>query len=153
MRKQKRSLILLASLTILVTIAGGGCKSTAGVTQTTTTSTASTSSGIHDISAAEAYVLIQANKANPDFKIIDIRTPDEYAAGHLENSTIIDYYADNFKAELDKLDRAKTYLIYCRTGHRSGLARDIMKGMGFLSVYNMEGGITAWQSAGYQVVQ
>jgi rhodanese-related sulfurtransferase len=150
MRRQKGKLVLLVSLMILIAIAGGGCSSTAGETQTTIVSI---SPGIHNISAAEADALIQSNKDNPNFVIIDIRTPDEYAAGHLENSKLINYYAENFKAELDKLDRDKSYLIYCRTGHRSGLVRDIMEGMGFLSVYNMEGGITSWQSAGYGVVK
>ena len=145
--------VLLGLTTLVIAIAGGGCNSTAGVTQTTTPTITSASQGIHDISVAEAYALIQENKANPDFKIIDIRTPEEYAAGHLEDSTLIDYYAENFKAELGKLDRVKSYLIYCRTANRSGQARDIMKGMGFLSVYNMEGGIVAWQAAGYAVVQ
>jgi rhodanese-related sulfurtransferase len=150
MRRLKGILALLVSLTILIAIAGGGCNSTAGGTQNTTESPLQ---GIHNISAADAYALIRANKDNPNFEIIDIRTPDEYAAGHLENAKLIDYYADNFKAELDKLDRTKSYLIYCRTGSRSGLARDIMEGMGFLSVYNMQGGITAWQAGGYGVVK
>jgi rhodanese-related sulfurtransferase len=146
--------VLLGLLIIVIATAGGGCKSTAGDTQTTTTtSTVSASPGIVDISVQEAEKLIQITKDNPDFYIIDIRTPDEYATGHLKNSMLIDYYADSFKTELDKLDRAKSYLIYCRTGHRSGLARDIMKDMGFQTVYNMTDGITEWQAVGYGVVK
>jgi len=145
--------VLLGLLVIAITIAGGGCKSTAGGALMTTTTPTKVTNGIYDVSVQEAYNIIVANKNNANFYIIDIRTADEYAAGHLENSILIDYYAENFKTEIEKLDRAKSYLIYCRTGHRTGLARDIMKEMGFLSVYNMTGGITAWQSDGYVVVK
>jgi rhodanese-related sulfurtransferase len=144
--------VLLGLFIVIIAIAGGGCNSTAGVTQTTTTPTKMTN-GIYDVSVAEAYNIIQANKDNANFHIIDIRTADEYASGHLANADQLDYYSSNFKTDLDKLDRTETYLIYCRTGHRSGLARDIMKEMGFLSLYNMTDGITAWQEAGYGVVK
>jgi rhodanese-related sulfurtransferase len=143
--------VLLGLLIVITAIAGAGCNSSAGVTSTTTTSIKVTN-GFFDVSVAEAYNLIQSNKDNSNFEIIDVRTPDEYAAGHLENSTLIDFDAANFKTEIDKLDRAKTYFLYCRSGNRSGQAQDIMEGMGFLSVYNMKGGITDWQTAGYGVV-
>jgi rhodanese-related sulfurtransferase len=144
--------VLLGLLTVIIAIAGAGCNSSAGGTQTTTTTSIKVTNGFFDISVAEAYNLIQANKDNSNFEIIDVRTPDEYAAGHLENSTLIDFNAANFKTEIDKLDRAKTYFLYCRSGNRSGQAQEIMEGMGFLSVYNMKGGITDWQAAGYGVV-
>jgi rhodanese-related sulfurtransferase len=65
---------------------------------------------------------------------------------------MIDYYSDTFKNELDKLDKNKTYLIYCRTGRRTGLTLDIMEEPGFIEVYNMLGGITQWQAKGYPVI-
>ncbi len=103
-------------------------------------------------SVDEAYTLIQNNKSNPDFVILDVRTPSEYASGHIENAVNLDYYDDAFEETLDNYDRNKTYLIYCRTGNRSAAAMKIMKNLGFTNVYNMQGGINVWISAGYPVV-
>ncbi len=100
----------------------------------------------------ETYTLIQDNANNPDFIILDVRTPSEYASGYIENAVNIDYYADDFEDTLDQLDKSKTYLVYCRTGSRSASAMNIMKKLDFIEVYNMQGGITAWTSAGYPVV-
>lgn len=105
------------------------------------------------VSVDEAYRLIQENKNSPDFIIIDVRTPQEYALGHIDGAINIDYYSPTFKDELDKLDKSKTYLIYCRTGHRSSNALKIMDELGFEKVYEMSGGITEWMAKGYPVVR
>jgi rhodanese-related sulfurtransferase len=152
MRKVLTTVLLGLSIATIA-IAGGGCNSSAGVTQTTTATPTKPTSGFYDVNVQESYSIIQANKNNTNFVIIDVRTPEEYAAGHIDNATLIDFYAENFKTEIGKLDRAKTYFLYCRSGNRSGQAQDIMKEMGFISVYNMTGGITDWQAAGYGVVK
>lgn len=107
---------------------------------------------IKDITVTQTYELIQSNRGNKDFIIIDIRTPEEFSTGHIENAVLIDYYASNFETEIGKLDRNKKYLIYCRTARRSAAARDIMKEMGFTDLFHMEGGITDWISKNYPVV-
>ena len=90
--------------------------------------------------------------ANP--VVIDVRRPEEYAAGHLEAAALqLDYYAPDFKERLGKLDKGAPYLIYCRSGHRSGLALGIMKELGFTDIHDIEGGITAWTAAGLPVVK
>jgi rhodanese-related sulfurtransferase len=104
-------------------------------------------------SADEAYTLIQNNKSNPDFVILDVRTPSEYASGHIENAVNLDYYADDFEEELNALDKDKAYLIYCRSGNRSAAVMKIMNNLGFTRVYNMQGGINAWINNGYPVVK
>lgn len=76
--------------------------------------------------------------------ILDIRTKEEYQGGHLANSKNIDYYASDFQEQLDELDKQATYLIYCRSGNRSSTALQIMKGLGFSRVYELEGGINSW---------
>ncbi|ADC65474.1 Rhodanese domain protein [Ferroglobus placidus DSM 10642] len=106
-----------------------------------------------DISVDEAYELIQKNKNNPNFVILDIRTPEEFKSEHIDGAINIDFYSPNFKEELKKLDKNKTYLIYCRTGHRTSLAMPLFKELGFKEVYNMLGGITAWKNRGYPVVR
>jgi rhodanese-related sulfurtransferase len=144
----RKNLLILVPviLGIIGVIAGGGCNSTAGTTTTTT------AVSIIDINVQDSRTLLQDNKDNPHFIILDIRTPDEFATGHLEKAQNIDYYAADFRARIDKLSRTETYFIYCRTGHRSGLARDMMKEMGFLHIYNMTGGINDWTAAGNPVV-
>ena len=103
---------------------------------------------IEDVTTGEAHALIQDNQDNLNFVILDVRTPEEYAAGHIEKSINLDYYSEIFKDDLSKLDKNKTYLIYCRSGRRSEGALDIMEELGFGEVYNMLGGILQWESAG-----
>ncbi len=103
---------------------------------------------IEDITPQEALALLKNHRDNPEFAIIDVRTPEEFGEGHIENAINIDFYSKTFRDDLDKLDRDKTYLIYCRTGRRSGLAIPIMKELNYMEVYNMLGGITRWKAEG-----
>ncbi len=104
---------------------------------------------IKNISVQQAYSLINENSGNEDFVILDIRTPEEFAQGHLAGAVNMDFYSDDFELELDGLEKNKTYLVYCRTAHRSGLAMPLFRELGFKDVYNMVGGITAWVASGY----
>jgi rhodanese-related sulfurtransferase len=152
MRSSKVICQILAILSLLFIIGLNGCSlTTTDDVETTTTST--TPQIVKDLTAVEAYNLVQANANNPDFIIIDVRTASEYASGHLPNATNINYYSDNFTIEISKLGRDNVYLIYCRTGVRSTLSRDAMKSLGFLNVNNMLGGFTAWMAAGYPIVK
>jgi rhodanese-related sulfurtransferase len=108
---------------------------------------------IISISPKNAAAIIMQNKGNSDFVILDIRTPPEYKKERLLNSVQIDYYSKSFTHRLNKLDKNKTYLVYCRSGNRSGRALSIFKSMGFKNVYNMDQGINGWRRAGYPTVQ
>lgn len=108
---------------------------------------------LKNVTAKGALKVIEANKNNPDFVILDVRTPEEFSRGHLENAVNINYYANNFQKDLAKLDKTKTYLIYCLSGSRSGKALNSMKQLGFARVYNISGGILQWQKEGYRIVQ
>lgn len=101
---------------------------------------------IENITPEEAYILIQENKDNLNFIILDVRTPEEFLDEYIENAVNLDYYSDNFRNDLDKLDKNKTYLIYCRSGRRSGNALNVMKELDFREAYNMLSGITKWKS-------
>ena len=108
---------------------------------------------LKDITVEDAYNLIQNNAENQNFIILDIRTKEEYESGNIKNSTMIDFYSDTFENKLDKLDKNKIYLIYCRTGRRTGLTMDLMEELGFLEVYNMIGGINQWITDGNHIVK
>ena len=99
---------------------------------------------VQDLTAEAAAELI---KQNPDFVVLDVRTPLEYGLSHIENAININYYSFSFKAKLDKLDKNKTYILHCQTGVRSGKTIPIMKAAGFTKIYHMDGGFSEWKKA------
>ncbi|MFC1551618.1 rhodanese-like domain-containing protein [Candidatus Latescibacterota bacterium] len=99
----------------------------------------------------EAYTLIKDNEDNDNFIILDVRTQEEYASGHLKNAINIDYFSTSFQNTLNSLAKDKTYLIYCRSGKRSSGAFQIMSTMNFRKVYNMVNGIEAWVMKNYKL--
>lgn len=95
--------------------------------------------GQEDEALPYAKFIKKARKANA--VVLDVRTPREYEAGHLENAVLIDFNAPGFLNQINTLDKEKTYLLYCRSGNRSGKALKIMKNEGFERVYHLEGGV------------
>ena len=103
-------------------------------------------SGEDVLSAAEFRIRYRSGDA-----VLDVRTPAEYSAGHLEGADNVDVMAPDFAARVDALERSKTYYLYCRSGNRSGQAARRMKEMGFDNVYNI-GGFEALAMEGIPVV-
>ncbi|MBM3694912.1 MAG: rhodanese-like domain-containing protein [Actinobacteria bacterium] len=108
--------------------------------------TAAPAAVIETVSPADAAALIDS--APPGLVVLDVRTPDEFGTGHLAGAVNLDYYAADFGDRLAAFDRLAPYVIYCRTGNRSGEVREMMRGMGFLGVTEIGGGIVAWAEAG-----
>lgn len=140
----KRLLLVLLVTAVILSV---------GCTKTTTPEPETPTQIIKDITTQAAFDLIQSNKSNPDFVIIDVRTQAEFNSGHLENAINIDYNSGTFRDELNKQDKDKTYLIYCKAGGRSAGALDIMKELGFIEAYNMLGGISQWQAEGLPITE
>jgi rhodanese-related sulfurtransferase len=140
-----KNLMLLALSVLLVIgiMVTGGC-----VDSKTTTPNQTLTQIIENVTPPEAFTLIQDNENNPEFVILDVRTPEEFADGYIENAINLDYYSETFRDELNKLDKNKKYLIYCRSGNRSGKALAIMAELNFREVYNMLGGIVEWEAEG-----
>ena len=141
---KRTTIVILALILTFGTMLFYGC---------TDTTTETPTQIIEDISVEEAYNLIEENKDNPDFTIIDVRTPEEYASGYIEDSVLIDINGDVFEAKIGELDKDGKYLIYCRSGGRSARAVSYMQEQGFQEVYNMLGGIGGWTSAGFPTVK
>ena len=96
---------------------------------------------------------ISQAKADTTAVILDVRTPAEYAEGHLEGAKQLDYLdAEAFDAGVKSLDKANTYYVYCRSGRRSHGACEKMKAQGF-KVFDMEGGYLNWTKQGLPVVK
>ncbi len=167
MSKSPKVLIMLVLSVSLVsgTTLMGGCigkkteapppETPAQIVKDITTQEETPNQTIKGISPEEAFTLIQENKNNPDFIIIDIQAPEYFANGHIENATNIYYSSETFRDELDKLDKSKTYLVYytCRCGDVDTNALYTMKGLGFTEVYNISGGLVRWASEGLPVVK
>jgi len=98
------------------------------------------------VSAKEAADLIDKHNGDSDFAILDIRTPGEFQSGHLAKSIPIDFYSQTFADQLSRLDKKKTYLVYCRTGNRSTSSLSLFKKLKFEKIYQMSNGISGWKS-------
>lgn len=95
----------------------------------------------------------QALVDSPGTVVIDVRTSEEFAAGHLDGALNLDLESGAFEAELAELDREASYALYCRSGARSRAALDLMVAAGFERVAHLDGGIDAWTSAGLPTVK
>lgn len=83
--------------------------------------------------------------------LLDVRTPEEFKAGHLKNAVNIDFYKESFSDEIDELDKRKKYLVYCRSGNRSRQTMFLMRDLGFEEVYNLDRGIISWHDHGFHI--
>ncbi len=105
--------------------------------------------GVVSVGAQEAMSLLGERD---DLSVIDVRTPAEFADGHLEGAELVDIYEPAFRDEIDGLDRDGSYVLYCRTGNRSGQAADLMRELGFTEVYDA-GGLAELADAGATIVR
>ena len=141
-------LVLLGALIILGMLIGGCLQA-----QLCTVYPETQNQIIKNITTEEAYSLIQKNINNKKFIILDVRTPEEFTNEHIEKAINLDYYSATFKNDLGQLDKNSAYLIYCRSGNRSGNALTMMKDLGFREVYNMLGGIVHWKVEKFPVIK
>ncbi len=88
----------------------------------------------------------------PGTVVLDVRTPAEFAQGHLKGAVNVDVENPAFTATMAGKDKAASYAVYCRSGNRSQVALDLMTKAGFTSTYHLGGGIGAWRGAGFEVV-
>ena len=115
-----------------------------------TSMTACESTNQHsDTSNPVVQTLEQANLSDKlkekDVVLVDVRTPEEVAEGYISGAShFINFYDDDFQTKIKSLDSTKTYVIYCRSGGRSGKAAQFMIDNGFKNVFNLAGGISSY---------
>lgn len=119
-----KTMIRAVAVLLVAAVALTGCSSTGTATD----------EGVRTVAAGEAQQLIDDGAV-----VIDVRTPEEFASGHLADARNIDVQAESFHAEVDQLDRDGTYVLYCRSGARAGAAAEMMLEMGFTDVANAGG--------------
>lgn len=137
----------LAAALMAATLLIGGC-SAATVSATSGPTAAAAPAPGSSLSAAE----FAAAAKLPATVLFDVRTPSEFAAGHITGAVNIDVESATFPQLVATLDPAKSYAVYCRSGNRSKAAMTAMGQAGFGHLFDLAGGIGAWQSAGGQVV-
>ncbi len=104
-----------------------------------------------DIDVSTAHNMI-TNGSYPNLLVLDVRTQSEYDDGHLEGAVLIPVSElESRMAELAAY-RDDEIIVYCLTGIRSAAASSILDSNNFTKVFNMLGGITAWESAGYTII-
>lgn len=92
-------------------------------------------------------------EAPAEVVIVDVRTPEEYQAGHLDGATNLDLNSGQFAQSIPDLDPEQTYWIYCRSGNRSGQATQMLQEAGFQNVEDLGSLEEAAGATGVDVVQ
>ena len=148
MRMSISNHVLLTGAVIIgfVLLAGA---SLAGVyeRQAHTAGAASAGSGMQTVPPRTFATAIQS----PSIHIIDLRTAEEFASGHIAGAFNIDFYGSDFENKIASLDRNASYAIYCHSGNRSGKTFAYMRQLGFTHVTELKGGIAAWEGSGYPI--
>jgi rhodanese-related sulfurtransferase len=85
--------------------------------------------------------------------LLDVRSPEEYAAGHLDGAQNINVNSPDFKEKVANLDKKKTILVYCAAGGRSAKASQMLVDMGYNAVCNLQKGMSDWKASGFEVKQ
>jgi len=148
-RAARTGTLVLVSALAAASLTLAGCSSgdsSASVTAGPTAASAPASGAELDTAAFAAALKL------PGTTVLDVRTPAEFAEGHLPGAVNIDIASPDFTAQVSALDPSAPYAVYCRSGNRSASALAEMAGIGMTGAYHLGGGIGAWQSAGGEVV-
>ena len=147
MVRKQAVVALAASFALAAPLA---CTTTTAVAPSTTRSVTAPAGGHELLAAADADALLRQPPGG--LVVVDVRTPAEFAAGHLAGAIDVDLQSGTFAADVAKLDPRAVYFVYCHSGHRSAQAVTVMQQQGFTSIYELQGGIEAWLGAGLPLV-
>jgi rhodanese-related sulfurtransferase len=104
-------------------------------------------SSVNSITPAQAHDMIASDS---NVTLLDVRTPSEFASEHIENATLVPL--DALEQNLNKIDKSKKVIVYCRSGNRSITASRILQDNGFVPL-NVDDGIIGWKNSGYEVTK
>jgi rhodanese-related sulfurtransferase len=144
-RRTRITVAAVAAVAVSLTLGAGltGCSSST----TSATSGRVTVNGIKHLDVSDFAALT----ATSGTVLLDVRTPAEFAAGHLTGARNLDLQSADFDTQLSSLDHAATYAVYCHSGNRSGQALARMQAAGFTHAADLAGGITAWTADGQAI--
>ena len=128
---------------LILSVFGFAACQTASTRNVTDSLQSGTPTGIEQITVAEAKPAVEAK----DVQFIDVRTVGEYTGGHAVKAA--NFPLDLLEQDLAKLDKGKPVYVICQTGTRSQKGSEILQRAGFKNIYNINGGTSAWESAGF----
>jgi rhodanese-related sulfurtransferase len=102
--------------------------------------------GFQEVNAAD----FESRRAEGKAVIVDVRSPDEFAKGHVPGAINIDIHAPGFAEKVAQFDKSKPILVNCHAGSRGAVASAELARLGFKSVCNLAGGLSAWEKAGHE---
>lgn len=153
----RRAFIGLAgAAAIALTIGLSGCSSDSGANETA--AAAEVQGPAAPVAAPDSPVRVGVAEfadviASPGVTIVDVRTPEEFAEGHIEGAVNIPVEYPDFIDQVSQLDPTGTYAVYCRSGNRSQPAVAGMASVGITGIFELESGTTGWASEGQPLVQ
>ncbi len=106
---------------------------------------------LRECSPRELEQILQSEDKESGCVLLDVRTPEEYSSGCIAQAKNMNFSDPAFRKSLEKLDRSRTYAVYCRRGVRASQVLRIMADLGFQKVYSLQGGIERWKEAGLPV--
>lgn len=101
-----------------------------------------------DFKTIPAKTFAELIKTTPNAQILDVRSPEEFAGQHIDNAVNVNWNGDDFEANTTKYNKSEPVFVYCMSGGRSAKASAKLQELGFTTIYNLEGGILKWNSAG-----
>jgi rhodanese-related sulfurtransferase len=149
----QKSPLFILTLLITISLVFGGCSYITGESPELPFSPPVSAQFIKNESPVEAYAFYSLNFGHHNFTVMDVRTPNEYASGHIPGALNRDFSSPSFSQSISDFDKDHNYLVYCRTGARSAAASKIMTELGFQHIINMIGGYSEWAAAGLPVTK
>jgi thioredoxin len=101
-----------------------------------------------NVQTIDAKTFAEKLKTTNKPQLVDVRTPQEYAGGYIENATNVNWNGNDFETKVAKYDKTKPIFVYCKVGGRSGQAAKKLAEMGFTTIYNLDGGMMKWSASG-----
>lgn len=151
--RTRRAVAAVAALSGVLAACGGDAEEPVAEPVAEAAADAAETADAPEVADAPAYGLVTPQQAadlanRDDVTVLDVRTPEEFADGHIDGAVLIDFYADDFADQVAALDPSAEYVVYCRSGNRSGQAVGLMRQLGFDQVYDMDGGVIAYAQEG-----
>lgn len=110
--------------------------------------TTASEAGPIEVDGAKAAEVLASD---PSITVLDVRTAEEFAEGHIKGAVNIDFNADDFETKIAALDPAKPYLVHCASGGRSGQALPVFENLRFHRLYHLSSGFGGWVADGQPV--
>lgn len=136
-----------AAVAILAALLAVGCSKGAEPVQTPAAGSAQNKPMVN-VTVKDLQALITTDKKP---LIVDVRTPEEYAAGHIEGAKLVPL--QTLEKDIAGIKKDQEIYLICRSGNRSAQAYTILAGMGYKDLKNVTGGMIEWEKAGYKIVK